>query len=199
MSSLTDLIVIGAVGVGAYYLYNNWTPAKAAVDTTIGTIGSTLDLAGNPNLDAAKENLKEANTKVVDEINESLNVNLPKTPEPVIDTIVDLKGGSVLPNMGVPAVVNGIKSFFDKITASSASSAPDASKTKIEIEDTSVPDISAKTLTKLKGAEITDSGIPVQANILPGQGLAKIAGDLGGLVDDVISGRWEWTGLPKLW
>lgn len=199
MSSLTDLVVIGAVGVGAYYLYNNWTPAKAAVDTTIGTIGSTLDLAANPNLDAVKEHLKEANTKVVDEINEGLNVNLPKTPEPVIDTIVDLKGGSVLPNMGVPAVVSGIKSFFDKITASPASPAPDAAKTKIEIEDTSVQDISAKTLMQLKGAEITDSGIPVQANILPGQGLAKIAGDLGGLVDDVISGRWEWTGLPKLW
>lgn len=108
MSNITDLVLLGAIGFGAYYLYNTNTQFKAGADTTIETVKAPLKIK-NPDPAVAKEGLKESNKKVVEEINEAFDTDLPTTPEPVVDLLVDLKGGSVLPNAGVPFVVNTLK------------------------------------------------------------------------------------------
>lgn len=159
MSTVTDLLVIGAVGIGAYYLYTNYTPVKAAADTAVSTVGATIDLAGNPNRDAVKDRLKESNKKVAEDL------GVPSTSNPVIDTIVDLKGTSVLPNAGVPLIT---KTLTDAV-------APAVDR---EL-DKGIGGIAK---------DYVDAANPVKQ-------LTNLAGDVGGLIDDVINGRWKWTGL----
>lgn len=159
MSALSDLLVIGAVGVGAYYLYTNYKPAKTAADAAISTVGATIDLAGNPNRDAVKDRLKKNNTTVAEDL------GVPSLPDPVIDTIVDLKGTSVLPTAGVPLIT---KTLTDAV-------APAVDR---EL-DKGVDGIAMDYLNATN----------------PVKQLTNLGGEVAGLIDDVINGRWKWTGL----
>lgn len=169
MSTVTDLLVVGAVGVGAWWLYNNSQGFKSSIDITTKVVADPIQIAmPTTSIDEGAQIIKDDHAAVIDSINKATGSSLTPLPDAVTKTVGTIEAAKfgVLPGTEVPGLIK--EALVPAVTPA------------VERElDKGVVGIAK---------DYVDAANPVKQ-------LTNLAGEVGGLIDDVINGRWKWTGL----